>query len=309
MKLIDPGFEIIEQKVPIIKLDKDKYIFNSELIANAKKQIEKAGRICYKSEDKITEDSYKEFFKMIRNKGHLSVFEHGTLYFRIILGTPMYDDHYLWKAQVIQLFKRNPYSRVVQIQEPSYVDDKPVGQVECFYITTNYRVVEEICNIKSNNLIEEISEKTLFEYLSAPTEHHIKRYSVKFTCSRAISHELVRHRVFSFSQESQRYCNYSKGKYGMEITFIKPEYFDNNPKFEQALNVTEHSYFYLLSIGALPQEAREVLPNSTKTEIIMTGFEDDWKQFFRLRTSKAAHSEMRRLIIPLQKEFKKLGYV
>lgn len=91
----------------------------------------------------------------------------------------------------------------------------------------------------------------------------------------------------------------------MEVTFIRPQYFKDIPRFEESLIQSEHNYFYLMGIGALPQEAREVLPNATKTEIIMTGYIDDWKEFFKLRTSKRAHPEMRRLIILLQKEFEK----
>ena len=308
MKLIDPSFEIIKQEIPVAKLDKDKYFIIGELIKSAKKQIELAGRVCYKSEDKITEDSYKQFFKTIRDKDHLSVFEHGTLYFRIVLGSPLYDDHYLWKANVIQFFKRNPYSRVVEVKENVTIEDGVNIDVQSFYITTNYRVIEENFNkkkVKVNSLMDEISEDALFDYLCIPTERHQKRISVRFICSRGISHELVRHRVFSFAQESQRYCNYSKGKYGMEVTFIKPQYFNDIPRFEESLIQSENNYFYLMGIGALPQEAREVLPNATKTEVIMTGYIDDWKEFFKLRTSKRAHPEMRRLIIPLQKEFEK----
>lgn len=307
MKLINPSFEIIEQEAPTIKLDKNSTFLRGELVNCAKKQIELAGRICYKSEDKITEDSFKTFFELLRNKQHLSVFEHGTLYFTIKLGSPLHDDHYLWKAQVIQSFKKNPYSRVVEKLESIKYDDT-VFDVQYFYITTNYRVIEESFGkdkFPKNNLMDEISEKTLFNYLSLPTKNHVKRLSVKFICSRAIANELVRHRTFSFSQESQRYCNYSSEKFGMEITFIQPEYSVNIPKFEETLSMVEHSYFYLLSIGQTPQQAREILPNATKTEIIMTGYMDNWGKFFELRTAENAHPEMRRLTIPLQKEFEK----
>lgn len=197
MKLIDPSFEIIEQESPIMKPDKDRNFIIGELIEKAKKQIELAGRICYKSEDKITEDSYKQFFKTIRDKDHLSVFEHGTLYFRIVLGSPLYDDHYLWKANVIQFFKRNPYSRVVEVKENVTIEDGVNIDVQSFYITTNYRVIEENFNkkkVKTNSLMDEISEDTLFDYLCIPTERHQKRISVRFICSRGISHELVRHK-------------------------------------------------------------------------------------------------------------------
>ena len=119
-----------------------------------------------------------------------------------------------------------------------------------------------------------------------PTAYHNRRYTVRITCDRAVSHELVRHRVFSFAQESQRYCNYSKDKFGKELTFISPAK-DMTPEeykvWKQALSTAEESYFKLIDLGFKPQEARSVLPNSTKTELIMTGFESDWDDFFDLR--------------------------
>lgn len=300
MKLINPSFEIIQQEVPTIKLDKDRYVLHGELIEDAKKQIELAGRICYKSEDKITEDSYKKFFEMIKSKEHLSVLEHGTIYLKIVVGSPMYDDHYLKKADIVQIFKKNPYSKVVENREELAYEGISMESIPAFYITTNYRVIEEMF---TGGGTFKTKPSDVFEYLSLPTEYHKKRISVKFTCSRAIAQELTRHRVFSFSMESQRYCNYSKGKFNNEITFIQPQYSINNPRFEKALQDSENAYFYLLSIGQTPQEAREVLPNATKTELFMTGYIDDWKDLFKLRIAENAHPEMRRLIIPLQKEF------
>ena len=300
MKLINPSFKIIQQEVPTVKLDKDRYVLHGELIMTAKKQIELAGRVCYKSEDKITENSYKKFFEMLKNKNHLSVFEHGTIYLKIVVGSPMYDDHYLKKADIVQIFKKNPYSKVVERRQELAYEGVSLDDIPAYYITTNYRVIEEMF---TGGGIFKTKPSDVFEYLSLPTEYHKKRISVKFTCSRAIAQELTRHRVFSFSMESQRYCNYSKGKFGNEITFIQPEYSVNNPRFEKALQDSEESYFYLLSTGQTPQEAREVLPNATKTELFMTGYVDDWNEFFKLRISDAAHPEMRRLIIPLQKEF------
>ena len=137
-------------------------------------------------------------------------------------------------------------------------------------------------------------------------------------------------RVFTFTQESQRYCNYSKDKFGNDVTFIIPEWLEKFKK--ELLNkegyrengtsdmFTDDDYFdflrqcescYIAAIiaGAKPEEAREVLPNSTKTDIIMTGFISDWKQFFELRTAENAHPEMRRLAIPLKEEFIKRGYI
>jgi len=139
--------------------------------------------------------------------------------------------------------------------------------------------------------------------------------------------ELVRHRAFSFAQESTRYCNYSKDKFGNELTFIRPnwmetDYFDDmnlgEKVFAAELNNIEAAYFKLLEEGWQPQQARVILPNSLKTEVIMAGFLSDWVGgerngekwgFFPLRTDSAAHPQMRELAIPLQEEFKKRAYV
>lgn len=127
--------------------------------------------------------------------------------------------------------------------------------------------------------------------------------SVLFICDRGVSHELVRHRMASFAQESTRYCNYSKDKFGNELTFIKPCFFDKgsyNYKFwETSVDPTEFEYFELLKEGATPQEARSVLPNSLKTEIVMTANYREWRHVFKLRCSPAAHPQMRELMIPL----------
>ena len=140
--------------------------------------------------------------------------------------------------------------------------------------------------------------------------------------------ELVRHRVFSFAQESTRYCNYSKDKFGNEITYIIPNWVEVNAEYEgrdcivtknstdspavawvNSLEIAEQSYNYLIECGCQPQQARAVLPNSLKTEVVMTGFVSDWKHFFDLRDSQAAHPQMRELAAPLHQEFIKRGYI
>ena len=130
--------------------------------------------------------------------------------------------------------------------------------------------------------------------------------SVKFVVDRGISHEIVRHRLFSFAQESTRYCNYSNGKFGSELTFIKPCFWDvedyNMITWLAVCSYTEAAYFNLLEEGATPQEARTVLPNSLATEIVVTGNYREWRHFLKLRTDKAAHPQMREVTIPLLKE-------
>lgn len=134
--------------------------------------------------------------------------------------------------------------------------------------------------------------------------------------------EFVRHRVFSFAQESTRYCNYSKDKFGNELTFIIPcwcssinllEWDPHNVTdemiFQDSLMREERNYKALLNKGWLPQQARAILPNALKTELVMTGFISDWKHFFELRCDKAAHPQARELAIPLREEFIKKGYI
>lgn len=307
MKIIKPSYEILTQDFSTAILHSNQATISYECNISAKKQIELAGRICYKSESKITDTSFINFFNMIKDKQHLSVFEHGTLYFTIYSGIPTMDNSYLNKSMLISLFKKNPYSKVIEKEEPLFsITNEKLGSCTVYYITTNYRVIEE--SINNNDFI---NEDELMKYLSIPNNHHL-RISVKFICNRSISHELVRHRVFSFSQESQRYCNYSLDKFSKNITFIEPLCLDDSSKYKYWINCMqscEEAYFNLIDSKLKPQDAREVLPNSTKTELIMTGFVDDWKQFFKLRTSEAAHPEMRRLIVPLEKEFKENGWI
>lgn len=177
------------------------------------------------------------------------------------------------------------------------------------------RHIEKIARVcyKSENLITEDGEsaKKMVKMLidrdhTAMIEHSM--LAVKFIVDRGISHELVRHRIASFAQESTRYCNYSKDKFGKEITVIEPCFFsplsDSYTFWKHAMESAEAHYFSLLDSGATPQEARSVLPNSTKTEITITTNYREWRAFFRLRTAKAAHSQMREVTIPLLKELK-----
>ena len=207
MKIIKPSYEIL---TPI-----------SDGGIKELQHIEKIGRVCYKSEDRITDDgeSAKKFVKMLISNGHEAMIEHSSL-------------------------------------------------------------------------------------------------SVKFVVDRGVSHELVRHRIASFAQESTRYCNYSKDKFGNEITVILPCFFDTGmgilsnslvyQEWKSACECAEERYFNLLKMGATPQEARTVLPNSLKTEITVTANYREWRNFFKLRTAEASHPQMREVAIPLLKELKTL---
>lgn len=229
-----------------------------------KKAIEIAGRTCYKSEDKITDDSADKFVDMILKNGHYAMLEHGTIY----LKTP---------GNRLTHCLSNQYSKVSSSKLYNYV-------------TTNYRVLVE------NNWLDDL------KYQCEPTKQHEKRVSVRFICSRAIANELVRHRVFSFAQESTRFCNYSKDKFGRELTFIKPFWYKeyNQGRFASFCQLVEDRYLQMCEKeGYKAQEARDILPLALKTEIVMTGFTSDWLKFFELRCAPNVHPSMLALTGPL----------
>jgi len=134
--------------------------------------------------------------------------------------------------------------------------------------------------------------------------------TVKFIVDRGVSHEIVRHRIISVSQESTRYCNYSQGKFGNELTFIKPCFCKDRPNlyegWEIAMHLLEITYLTMIDGGATPQEARSVLPNSLKTELVMTANLREWRHFLKLRTSQAAHPQMREVALMLLEQFRSL---
>lgn len=196
MKIIEPYFEIMDE------LDG----------RNMLQKIEKIGRVCYKSEDLITEDSAETFVRNILKRGHESVIEH-------------------------------------------------------------------------------------------------EKISVKMVCDRGVTHEIVRHRVASYSQESTRYCNYQKDKFGNELTFIKPVFWSEDSEeyavWKHMMQQCEEQYMHLIRLGASPQEARSILPNSLKTEIVVTMNLREWRHFFRLRTAGAAHPQMREIACMVLEEFRR----
>lgn len=297
MRIIKPSFEIWDQE---------------EGLEGIYKQVERAGRVCYKSEDKITEDSAKEFVERMIKSGHGAMLEHGTVYLKIPYGT-MDDRGEFSNEPIVIKYIDNPYSVVMNNSENDY-----------WYITSNYRVIIE------NGWIDDL------QYLCEPTEFHAKRITVHFVCDRGVSHEFVRHRVMSFAQESTRYCNYSKDKFGNELTYICPCWLDYDRvqelteianrdnkevyrmghdeslsmeerglcSFVYDMSNHEHGYLFQISVGWKPQEARAVLPNALKTELVMTGFVSDWEHFFKLRDAGSAHPQARELVHPLHEEFK-----
>lgn len=279
------------------------------------KQIEIAGRTCYKSEDKITPTSAKEFVGMMIANGHTAMLEHGTVYLTIV-----YQRGQSLSDAFVGKYRSNKYSEVKVIDIfDGPAQDHMIIRTEA-HITTNLRVIVE------NNWLDDL------RYICEPTKYHKRRVTVRFTCDRGVSHELVRHRVFSFAQESSRYCNYSKDKFGNELTFIIPSWLELNEgqytheKTERGVEIygdgyvfnsnedgftpealflyhllgCEFRYFFLLNDGWKPQQARQILPNALKTEVVMTGFYDDWKHFFDLRCAGNAHPDMRKLATQLE---------
>lgn len=256
MKLINPSVELIIQEAGI---------------EGIYKQIERVGRTCYKSEDHITEGSAKPFVQRMIDSGHLAMLEHGTVYMQI---TPEDNNPLFWKVAL------SPYSKIVYSKA-----------TDMNYVTTNLRTLVE------KNALE------LSSYRCEPTKHHAKRICLKFITSIGVSREFNRHRVNSVAEQSTRYCNYSKEKFGNEVTFVKPAwselpvgsysvesypdgYLECNPADRELVNFlmnAEYFYMNMIKRGWKPQQAREVLPLSTATEVVYTAFEDDWKHFFGLR--------------------------
>lgn len=195
MRIIEPWFEILDE-------------INGEEIL---KRIEKIGRVCYKSENKITDDSARKFVTNILKSGHESVIEH-------------------------------------------------------------------------------------------------EKISVRIVCDRGVTHEIVRHRIASYSQESTRYCNYCNEKFGKELTLIKPLFWKEDSMeynmWLDTMQTIENTYNKLIEVGAEPQQARSILPNSLKTEIVVTMNLREWRHFFQLRTSKRAHPQMREVACAILEDFR-----
>ena len=291
MKLIKPYFEIWEQ---------------SAVLEGVYKQIERVGRVCYKSEDKITEDSAKPFVDRMIKSGHGAMLEHGTVYLQFFwAGAVCQQCNQTAPNKLLDRYAGNKYSIV-------HYHGNDV------YVTTNLRVLVE------NNWLDDL------KYICEPTEYHERRVTVHFVCDRGVSHEFVRHRVFSFAQESTRYCNYSKDKFGGEIAINKPSWIEDkycianplgcNPMtmmnpvdvWWAANAYAEACYMRLLQLGWKPEQARVVLPLDTNTELVHTAFVSDWLHFFDLRAlnkTGKAHPDMIAVAKPLYEEFKKRGYI
>ena len=297
MRLIKPKVEIINQEPGVEGLFK---------------HMELCARTCYKSEDKITEDSARKFIdNVIVARGHTAMLEHGTVYLKIPYGI-MYDTGYFSNEAIATKYIDNPYSIVQNSQIYDY-----------WCVTSNYRVLLQ------NGWLDDL------QYLCEPTEYHVRRITVRFVCDMGVAREFCRHRVFSFAQESTRYCNYSKAKFGKELNCIIPCWYKNmfegnsynielchtydltiseglsrtEAAWIQAMCEAESTYFGLLTEGEPAQQARNVLPLALKTELIMTGTDEQWAGFFNLRCARDAHPQARELAIELRDRMILAGYI
>ena len=315
MRILEPKFEILHQ--PNIGL------------FGVFEMIKTAGQTCYDSESK---KAPSEFVQMLIKSGHGAMLEHGTVYLTYE-GRCTYKN--TWGGDdFVEKYQHNPYSKVSYREIDKVVD----GWVQnIFYITTNYRVIVE------NGWEDDL------QFITAPTEYHEKRVTVRFTTQIAISREYNRHRVDSIAEQSTRYCNYSKDKYNGQVSIVKPTWVDlsKHNGLEELLaeggtkqfflnscqsifngydqeewsdilywlfgNIAaEYAYLNLLRLGRSPQEARTVLPLDTRTELVHTAFVSDWKHFFDLRalgTTGKPHPDAKVLAEPLMEEFKRLKLI
>lgn len=281
MRLINQSYEICNQ--------------TDFSISGIYKHIEKCTRVAYKSEDKITEDSAISFVNKLLNMKHLAPMEFGTIHFKMPVT--------LLKTFAEDLMYHNLYNM-------EWLKCKAADNYA--YFTTNYRhwlvMIDKVDYLKDY-------------FTEEDNEYYPKRYTVKLITSRTVSHEVVRHRTMSFIQESQRFVNYSKSKFNNEVTFIKPCWMDNKTTeecrsayidiqnttpekiFVTNLFIAESDYLQLLKLGYKPQQARVVLPNSTKTELYMCGFKEAWEHFFELRDNKIVDPQMYDLAHPMHQKF------
>ena len=318
MELIKPSAEIWEQ---------------GNTIEDIWKHIARCTRVCYQSTPKNDGETDEEFVKRVIlrpdsstgelnfDKIHGAMLEHGTIYLEIYCYNGCEDDNYY---KIIN-YRENKYSIVNNI----FYNGESIAKN--FAITTNLRVLYE------NNWLDDL------KYICTPTEHHARRVTVSFTTNIGVTREFNRHRVNSIAEESTRYCNYHLDKFNNSITFALPSWIDINKTEIQACRTAEVEsdmyadmrvnmelsdnwntidwYLYALSTSALayknlirlgwkPQQAREVLPLATKSQLIHTAFIDDWKHFFALRAdgvSGPPHPNAKLVAEPLKQEFIKRG--
>ena len=331
MQLVKQSFEILEQKIPVRKLDDHSCShFREQYMENMYKHIELCGRVCYHSLDRIAEDSAEKFVKGLIKSGHNSVLEHGVVYLRILVNKENHIYKYLYNA-ILEKYKANPYSKTCTF-------DSVYGFN--YIITTNYRTI-----------IENGWEDDL-QYLCEPTKYHEKRHTVLLHSCIHCYKDLTRHRKISFSIESTRYCRYSDTERFGEMKFVLPPWCkyispgraywydgicyrtgaieENNfmgdrswtkpsesddekewkaeLKFIRKLDDDSKTYNELIELGWQPQQAAEILPQCTAADVVMSGYSSDWEFIFSLRTSYIhatgqPHPLVSEIMDPLYDEF------
>ena len=297
MKLIKQSFEFINQ--------------TDFSLVGIKKHIEKCARVSYKSEDKITDTSYEKFVNMLESRGHDRPLEFGTVHLKI-------------ESSKFQGFMQALYSEGIF----NNIWIKSNYNEGVMYITTNYRYYSDITK-RLPNIKEYFTEED--------NKYYPKRYTVHMILNRGVMDEFRTHVGLSHLAESTRYCNYSKDKFGNEITFIIPNWIklkydyvstdnvgnneiyvdgveqdwyneedETTKEFLYSVQNAESTYIKLLEKGCTPQQAREVLPLAVKSELISCGFEDAWKNFFYRRCAKDAHPMAQEIAKPMHEKFNEL---
>ena len=330
MNVIKPGYEILTIPDPYNELE-------------VLKHLEKIGRICYKSEEKIDYQSCMKFVKNIRDRKHWAMLEHYIFVFEV--PTEIFQD--IFSPARFTIDNYDLIDKLSFIRGSYYFEiDTEAGTSDTHCIVSasatalNY-IWEAIGDAPAYSILQlcHFMMERFPELMKDPCPDATKSYdydkrirlipreeleempkeirmlhdsmTVKFTVDRGVTHELVRHRACSWAQESTRYCNYSNGKFGQQITVIEPNFFDSTIEgydkstkqmWRRACKVAENEYLSLIKFGAKPQEARSVLPNSLKAEIVMTARMIEMHHFFKMRADKASHPQMREVIVPLLRE-------
>lgn len=289
MKLIKQSFKFINQ--------------TDFSLVGIKKHIERCARVSYKSEDKITDTSYEKFVNMLESRGHDRPLEFGTVYLDIPTKNIERGAEYIY---AVGKYSLNPWSIKEEVKDHAY-------------ISTNYRV------IKDNHWEDDL------QYLCEPTEHHHARYTVHMILDRGVMDEFRTHVGLSHLAESTRYCNYSKDKFNNEIAFIIPDWVDSikegtytkdyefppmwghdnwmDSEWFYAMCEAEKTYLTMTREYLTPQQAREVLPLSVKSELISCGFKEAWENFFYRRDAPDAHPMAQEIAKPMHKEFIERGFI
>jgi len=290
MKIVLPKFEEIDK-------------------SNSLEQGEVCARVCYKSENLIKEGSAKRLLTAIASAGHTAMLEHVPVYVFV----PHFDK-FITDIAVEQLLgKPKRWEKYSVVNEDIHFNR---------YISTNLRVIFEHNKKVFDAFMEHDGEPFNYELFDSSQtirfcafneypEQFVKRITIKFTMDRVGSQSFCRHRVFSFAQETTRFVNYIKEKFGSEISIIQPCWLkpEDQQEFEEDMKLYEQLYFKWINKGYKAEEARAFLPFAVKTEIIMTGFPSAWKHFFSLRNESHAHSQAQELAKPLEEYFKEKGYL